>query len=138
MGIKFLKLNRNWNAEPNAPEETVTLEGLNLILEFTVNSWAYEGFEEEERAKLIFKNCYKFRVGPTNDEGWYLGQCRFGRLAPQWGEFYQIIGSSPTVVDAKDWKIVGTNKTGNHYLFYLRDSTFECVADSFIFQRSGS
>lgn len=138
MSIKFIKLNENWNAEPNAPEASVSLDCSNLILEFAVNPWAYKGFEEGERARIIFKNCFKYRLGSTNDEGWYLGQCRFGKLAPEWGEFYQVIGSSPAVADATDWKIIGTDNSRNHYLFYLRDCTFECEADSYEFQRIGS
>lgn len=138
MSIKFIKLNEDWNAEPNAPEESVSIDGSNLILEFTVNPWAYEGFEEEERARIVFKKCFKYRLGPTNDEGWYLGKCRFGKLARRWGEFYQVIGGSPDVVDATDWNIVGTSNSHNHYLFYLRDCTFECEADAYDFQRIGS
>jgi hypothetical protein len=29
-------------------------------------------------------------LGRTNDEGWYLGQCRFSKVAPTWGEFYHV------------------------------------------------
>ena len=31
-------------------------------------------------------------IGPTGDEGWFRGQCRFSKLAPAWGEFYEIQG----------------------------------------------
>jgi hypothetical protein len=138
MSIKFVKLNKDWNAEPNAPEEKVYVEGSDLVLEFTVNPWAYEGFNEEERARLIFKACSKYRIGPTNDEGWYRGQCRFGKLAPGWGEFYLVKGSSASIVEAIDWVELSKKKSENHYLFYLRDCTFECEADDYQFQRTSS
>ncbi len=138
MSIEFVKLNKDWNAEPNAPGEKVIVEGSDIILEFTVNPWAYEGFEEEERARLIFNSCSKYRLGPTNDEGWYRGQCRFGKLAHKWGEFYLVTGSSSAVSEANDWVTVTAEKKRNHYLFYLRDCTFECEADDYEFQRISS
>jgi hypothetical protein len=138
MSIEFIKLNNDWNAEPNAPEANVSVLGSDLILEFTVNPWIYAGFEEDERAQLIFKSFSKYRRGSTNDEGWYFGHCRFGKLAPAWGEFYQIEGNSPQVKEATDWVVRAIAVSKNHYLFYLRDNTFECLADSFEFRRVGS
>lgn len=41
---------------------------------------------------IRFKNCARYRFGPENDEGWYLGQCRFSGIAPDWGEFYKVNG----------------------------------------------
>jgi hypothetical protein len=138
MSIEFVKLNKKWNAEPNAPEEKVTVIGSDIVLEFTVNPWSYEGFEEEERARIIFMGGSKYRLGPTNDEGWYQGQCRFGKLAPKWGEFYLVKGSSSSVSGATDWVAISKERTENHYLFYLRDCTFECSANNYEFQRINS
>jgi hypothetical protein len=138
MSIEFIKLNKDWNAEPNSPDEKVFVERADVVLEFTVNPWAYEGFDEEERAQLIFMTCSKYRLGPTNDEGWYRGECRFGKLAPDWGEFYLVKGSLASIVEATDWVEISKNRSENHYLFYLRDCTFECEAKDFQFQRIGS
>lgn len=138
MSIEFVKLNEGWSAEPNSPDEKVYVEGADLILEFAVNAWSYEGFKEDERARLIFRSCSRYRLGPTNDEGWYMGQCRFGQLAPAWGEFYLVRGKLDGVVEASDWETVKAGIGGNHYLFYLRDSTFECEAESYEFQRISS
>jgi hypothetical protein len=78
---------------------------------------------------LIFEGCWRYRLGRTNDEGWYLGQCRFSRLAPEWGEFYEVSGD---LLDAsvKDWVRLSAPPSDptRHFLFYLRDSTFECDA----------
>ena len=68
MSIGFQKLNQDWNAEPNAPEESITVVGCDLVLEFNVNPWAYSGFDEGERAELVFMSCSKYRNGATNDE----------------------------------------------------------------------
>ena len=131
MSIQFIHLNKGWNAEPNAPEESIKTFESKLTLEFFVNPWAYEGFEEEQKIKLIFASVSKYRLGETNDEGWYRGECRFKKLAPKWGEFYQLIGEDSDIENADDWIILSQEKELNHYLFYFRDNTFECFAKSY-------
>ncbi|GBO89016.1 MULTISPECIES: hypothetical protein [Marinobacter] len=138
MAIEFVKLNKGWNAEPNSPDEKISIEDADLTLEFTVNPWAHDGFEENERVRLVFRSCSQYRLGPTNDEGWYAGQCRFGQLAPDWGEFYSLRGEADEVLEATDWVPIEKGTGGNHYLFYLRDCTFECKADTYELQRINS
>ncbi len=62
-----------------------------------------------------------------------MGKCRFSKLAPKWGEFYQLTGDSDLLLAPNDWSVVQP-KTGvesmEHYLFYFRDEMFECVARS--------
>ncbi len=131
MNPSFVQLNIGWNAEPNAPSPQACLEGEDVILRFQMNSFRFPDFHTEERGFLRFVNCSQFRLGPTNDEGWYLGQCRFSRLAPNWGDFYAISGDPRSVDGPADWIAVeghrATNRT--HFLFYFRDETFECVAE---------
>lgn len=133
MSTEFIHLNKSWNAEPNAPEVTIEENDNSLSLSFNVNPWAYEGFKENERAKIIFHSCSKWRNGQTNDEGWYSGQCRFSNMAPTWGEFYEIKGDLLLEKCPDDWHIIDAGNGHKHFLFYLRDSTFECEADSYDF-----
>ena len=89
-----------------------------------------EEFEEDELGFLRFLNCARYRLGATNDEGWYRGHCRFSQVAPEWGEFYEVAGDS-TLEGPIDWHVL-SEKTANqlhHFLFYLRDHTFECLAE---------
>ena len=81
MSTEFIHLNQNWNAEPNAPEERIEVKDNYLSLSFFANPWAYEGFEEGQRLELRFYGCSRWRLGATNDEDWYSGQCRFSKLA---------------------------------------------------------
>src|SRR5262245_63583583 len=82
----FWKLNRDWNAEPNAPDPVVRVDGADLILEFTLNPWQFPQFAEGQRAHIRFRDAWRYRIGSVNDEGWYRGQCRFSSVAPAWGE----------------------------------------------------
>ncbi len=131
MSTEFIKLNENWNAEPNAPMEAVRFEQGILYLTFNVNPWLYEGYEEDQRVELRFHGCSSWRLGSTNDEGWYMGQCRFSKLAPEWGEFYEIRGDKLDHLIPDTWNQTGFPDGNKRYLFYLRDSTFECQANSF-------
>src|SRR5690242_17410447 len=96
MKLDFLQLNVDWNAEPNAPDPHVQVLGSDIILRFFLNPFQFKEFTENEIGFLRFVNCRRYRLGPTNDEGWYRAQCRFSPFAPQWGEFYEISGDTST------------------------------------------
>jgi hypothetical protein len=126
--MKFVQLNRGWNAEPNAPHPRVCVEGRNLVLRFVINTFRFPQFKEDDEATVRFFEVERYRLGPTNDEGWYSGECRFSALAPAWGEFYEISGEQRRLLAPADWRVVGESRQGRHFLFYFRDETFECVA----------
>jgi len=130
MNTKFYRLNEDWNAEPNAPNPIVAIEGRDIVLRFLVNPFRYPGSNEDDCGILRFIRCERYRLGPTNDEGWYSGQCRFSKLAPAWGEFYVVEGDEALLEAPMDWSFVGPRSGAErHYLFYFRDKTFECVAE---------
>jgi hypothetical protein len=129
MSTTFELLNHDWNADPNAPEPHVAADGSDLLVTFYLNAYMYPQFQEGQAARLRFTDCWRYRLGRTNDEGWYLGQCRFSGVAPAWGHFYEVSG------DLKDsgsvqWETgpASPNQSSRHFLFYFRDDTFECDA----------
>jgi len=131
----FERLNHGWNAEPNAPDEQVTVSGTTVRLTFFLNPWAYEA-DEDEKGCLTFEQCSMWRLGATNDEGWYAGQCRYGKAAPAWGEFYELLGEDEHRLAPTDWHgITPMTPEQRHFLFYLRDNTFECLAGKWRFER---
>lgn len=95
MNPTFVQLNIGWNAQPNAPNPEARLEGADVVLRFDMNPYQFQDFHDEEKGFLRFVNCSQFRMGATNDEGWYRGQCRFSKIAPSWGEFYAILNEPP-------------------------------------------
>ena len=131
MSTHFRQLNDGWNADPNSPDPAVQVDGRDVVLAFHANPYQFPRFVEGQRLRLRFVVTRRYRLGGTNDEGWYLGQCRFSRVAPKWGEFYEVSGDlrlERTPND--DWQSVGDTRTaGRHFLFYLKDGTFECEAD---------
>ncbi len=135
METEFIHLNEDWNAEPNAPDERIKVYPDYVELSFYINPWAYEGFEEEQRAAIRFYGCSRWRIGSVNDEGWYRGQCRFSNKAPKWGEFYELRGDLLLNECPDDWNIIDAKEASKHFLFYLRDSEFECDANEYEFIR---
>lgn len=136
MPTSFRKLNDGWNAEPNAPAETVAVDGDMVHLEFDMNPFQFKSFAPGDRGRLTFFGCSRYRLGSTNDEGWYRGQCRFSSMAPAWGEFYEIAGD---LFDerVRGWTVLQSAPESQHdrrFLFYLRDKTFECDAQNWRFE----
>jgi len=130
MRATFQKLNAGWNAEPNAPSPSVEVQGEDLLLRFLVTPWQFPEFKEDEVGVLRFVKCQRYRLGNTNDEGWHMGQCRFSKLAPEWGEFYLVQGDAELLDAPVDWQSVHLQSgRGRHFLFYFRDETFECIAE---------
>ncbi len=137
--MELLKLNKDWDAEPNAPmpKVSVSADTNNIFLEFFLNSFIHDNVDEEDLGVLEFINCYMYRLGPTNDEGFYKGQCRFSNSGVVWGDFYQIKDSNWQEDFPDDRIIVNSTINPNHlhhYLFYFRDETFECIAESYSFR----
>lgn len=126
---RFRQLNVGWNAEPNAPDPRVMVDGRDVVVSFRTNPYQFSEFTSEDVGKLRFHSCSRYRLGSTNDEGWYLGQCRFSKIAPSWGEFYEVSGDLRLAKCPADWvEISAPSGILRHFLFYFRDNTLECDA----------
>jgi hypothetical protein len=132
MATLFIKLNDDWNAEPNAPAPAVACSRNDVVLEFRLNAFQFRRFSKGDRGRLVFRNCWRYRLGGANDEGWYFGRCRFSKIAPAWGEFYEVQGDLKLESSPSDWVMIAPEPDlpAKHFLFYLRDATFECDAET--------
>lgn len=126
-------LTTEWNADPNSPGVELTVEGTSATLDFFVNCFIYEKFKEGDKARLTFLNCFKYSFNSMNDEGHYRGQYRYKYTDLPWGEFYKLDTNWET-----DFPIRHTTLTEmadksklNHYVFFFKDNTFECIAESY-------
>ena len=143
MATTFHQLTTDWNADPNVPDPSVEVTGGSIILRFWLNCWRFERFNEGDWGQIVFEDCSRYRLGRTNDEGWYMGQCRFSGKAPEWGEFFEIEGDLLLDVMPPDrfgdkkpleWTTVSDlpPSGSRHFLFYFRDETFECDATNWM------
>jgi hypothetical protein len=70
-------LTTDLNADPNAPEVKLTVEDNSVTLDFFVNYFLFDKFEEGDKARMTFLNCHKYSFNSMNDEGYYMGQYRY-------------------------------------------------------------
>lgn len=130
--ITFEQLNIGWNAEPNAPDLKITVADTDVVIEFYLNDFAYENFSKEDKARIIFHNCYQYRNGAPNDEGFYIyNQSRYKKYSVRWGEFYLVHNSDWREYFPEPIRIGVLHDNLQHYLFYFKDETFECIASSY-------
>ena len=88
--MKYKQLNINWNAEPNAPEIKMTVEHTTVTLEFFLNYFVYDSFQEGEKGILTFNRVHKFSLNGMNEEGYFREQYRYKESDLPWGEFYEL------------------------------------------------
>lgn len=135
MKTKFTKLNNGWNAEPNVAIPKCSFEKEDLMVRFKLNPYMFPEFSYGDIGILRFEECSRYRIGTVNDEGWYRGKCRFSKLAPEWGEFYEIEGDLLLELCQNDWvELKNKVKKERHFLFYFRDMEFECDAKGWSFE----
>jgi hypothetical protein len=111
------------------------VSGTDVLLQFFLNPFQFRQFGPDDLGTLRFSGCSRYRLGATNDEGWSRGQCRYSKIAPAWGEFYEITGTDNQLNKPQDWRTVDeTSNASRHFLFYFRDDTFECIATDWEFE----
>jgi hypothetical protein len=132
--LSFQHLNTDWNAEPNAPDVELAVEGSTVRLSFRLNPWDYSA-EPGEIATLRFLGCSRFRWDATNDHAWFAGEGLYSGQAPKWGEFYEVIGDT-RVTEVEDWNVLSADlPASRQFLFYFRDAAIEIVAQEWSLTR---
>lgn len=134
--MRYRQLNQNWNADPSAPQPSLTVTEQTVQLEFYLNAFQFEQFQEGDKARLTFQNCHKYSFNGLNDEGYYKGQHRYNYQQLSWGEFYELFTDWQIdfPIDAVFISPDSDSPQFHHYLFFMRDNTLEYVAGSWHFQ----
>ena len=135
--ITFQKQNIPFEAEPNIAIPRVEVSDNNLTLNFAVKN-------SNSVAKIVFIEPLMYRIGSPNDEGFYgfgydprikndsiYSRKNFPTL--DFGDFHQVTGvdwkkgllGEGTIILDKKYK---DGEDFSHYVFFMRNGTFECVA----------
>ncbi len=134
---EFFHLNHGWNADPNAPDPRVEQDADDVVLGFALNSFLFSSFSKGDKGFLRFQGCSRYRFSNVNDEGWHRGQCRFSGFAPRWGEFYEVTGDFKDTANDIVWTFhAATAERQRNFLFYFKDSAFECSARDWSFDQA--
>jgi len=132
--MKIQKLNKNWSAEPSVLLETIKLTDDGIEVNFLLNSLPYEYIEEGEKGKLEFYDVYAYRKAASNSEEITKRQIPFKADLIPLGDFYELLDSKWKTDFSEDKIIVDESKKTSklrHFLFFLKDSTFECLASDY-------
>ena len=133
--MKYKKLNIEWNAEPNAPLPELSVDGSQIRIKFFLDSFLNDYLEDDEMGELIFVNCHKYSFNNCNDEAYYRSKYRYNNSQLPWGEFYEL--QTEWRNDFPQDGIVLNESVDEsilkHFIFFLRDNTFECVAEKYEF-----
>jgi hypothetical protein len=140
--MNFKKINNGWAPEPNAPYPTVFKKNTNIDLMFFLNPFIYDNTNDDDIGILKFKNCLKFRLGSPNSDDFYYGNFRFKTDKIEFGEAYEIINSNwlsdfPNDEISISKKLDIVNIDLKHFIVFMRDDCFECIAEEFEFKNIG-
>lgn len=136
--IKLTKLNKHYESDPNVSSPKIRVDQKNLILSFELNYFKFP-FKEDQIGEIIFNNCYSYQSGKPNDEGFYLkdnplwNKENFPDI--EWNCFYEVHGVPDSYV--QNFKAVDENQNTSltklkHYVFFMKEETFECLAESYV------
>lgn len=134
--MKYIKLNTNWNAEPNAPDPQLERGEDFVEIRFELNQFTFDYIEEGDIGIIEFAEVYKIDFGTMNDEGYFRGQHRFSNNNLPWGEFYELLDSNWETTFPTEAKILNKDIDKSelrHFIFFLRDNTIECLANKYYF-----
>jgi len=62
----FRQLNDGWNAEPNDPDPSVSVDRCDVVLTFLANPFRFPRFSEDQRLRLKFTNARRYRLTPRS------------------------------------------------------------------------
>nr|WP_299382190.1 hypothetical protein [Allomuricauda sp.] len=137
----YVKLNFDFDAEPNAPSPDISINDSTLILKFLLNPFLWDNVEDDEQAELHFYDVLKYRLGGPGSDNF--SDFRYYDEGIDNYGFYHLKNSYWTKDFPLDEKVVSEepnseNGVFKHYVFFFRDNTFECIAEDFKFVRTGN
>jgi len=129
--VDYVQITKDWNAHSVSPKIELQVINSNLIMTIIVNDYVFEGFDEGDKASILFKSCSKYSLNTCNDEGYYYGQYRTNPNELPWGGFYEIKSGLDREFPEPIVNLTMENSNKRHFIFFFKDETFECLADDY-------
>jgi hypothetical protein len=133
--MKYIKLNKNWNAAPSASEPQIKVEENYMELTFDLDT-AFGHIDEGDKGQLEFPETYAYKLQPISQEEYENGKFRFKNEDLPWGKFYELPNSGWRNDFPADRVVVNESLKGTklkHYLFFLSGFIFECLSADYHF-----
>ena len=136
--IILKKINKNYESDPNTAKPIIELNEDILKLSFELNYFKFS-FKEKQKGFIKFHGCKAFRSGIPNDEGFYLSQNIIWNSNVikniDFGSFYEAFNIPKKYYE--NFYVLNSNNMGisreelHHYVFFMKEGTFECIANSY-------
>lgn len=108
-----------------------------LKLNLNLNYFNFPLFKEGDCGTIHFINVKAFKIGDLNDEGFFLNDHPIWNKSnfPEgiyWNSFYEV-KNTPEDYFNSFYRVsyLPNNKDFHHYVFFMKEGTFECLAESF-------
>lgn len=134
--MKYLRLNKNWDADLTPSELGILVNENELELTFSLDPVQFAHIDKGDKGILEFHEVYAYRSAAIDKERYLDGQFRFKNNELPWGGFYELPNSSWKTDFPADKVIVNDSLKGTklkHFVFFLPDQLFECLAEEYSF-----
>lgn len=135
--MKYVKLNKNWNADSGNSEPIVSVEQNTVELNFYLNSASFPHIDEGDKGIIRFSDVFAYKLEPITQEEYLSGKFRFKNEDLPWGKFYELPSSSWRNDFPTDKVVVNESLKATklkHFIFFLPTCIFECIAAEYHFQ----
>ncbi len=133
--MKYIKLNKNWNAALTTSEPQIKVEENKLELIFDLDP-AFGHIDEGDKGRLVFPETYAYKLQPISQEEYEGGKFRFKSEDLPWGKFYELPNSGWRTNFPADRVVVNDslkNTKLKHTIFFLPGFIFECLSAEYGF-----
>jgi hypothetical protein len=131
----LVKLNLDWDADPDASRVVIEARGVDVVLRFRLEHRTQRRFAPGDCGYLRFRNVTHYRLGAPDQKAWLAKDCRYRSKLERWGDLHEVIGPDERRLWPKDWRRTkAVPRCPRHFLFQLGEGTFECIADSWILE----
>jgi hypothetical protein len=135
--MKYIKLNKNWNASSENLEPLVSVDQNTLELNFYLNQLLFPHIDEGDKGTIQFHDVHAYKMEAITQEEYEAGKFRFKNEELPWGKFYELPGSSWRTDFPADKVVVNESLKATklkHFIFFLPTCIFECVSAEYQFQ----
>jgi len=130
--MKLIKQNKNWKAENSASLPTIEQSEEDIEVSFSLNSTDFPYIDEGETGTIEFNSVYAYRLGSTASNCYFQGAIK----QPTAGDFYELKQSNWEKNNPADAVILDDSikkSTLKHFVLFLQDHVFECIATDYYF-----
>lgn len=135
--MKYIKLNRNWNADTENSEPLVSVDQNTVELNFYLNSNLFQHIDKGDKGLIRFHDVYAYKLESISEEEYVNGKYRLKNEELPWGKFYEIPNSGWRNDFPADKVVVNDSLKATklkHFIFFLPNCVFECLSAGYDFQ----